>query len=86
MERPTICFIICNLNPLPNFGTQPITYAQSASGADLDHLTITDARTSSPEAYNMYDCSYSTQLDSTQAFTSSTDFSVKWLNYGPICE
>jgi hypothetical protein len=84
VERPGICFIVCNTYPLPNFGTQPITSAQAGTGS-INDMTVTDAKNTSPDTYNMYDCSFKTQLDSTQAFTSSTSFNVKWSAYGTVC-
>jgi hypothetical protein len=86
VERPGICFIICNTSELVNFGTQPIIYAEAAAG-DWSAPDYTTVSQDAPEAVAMHACpggSSDPLLASPGSITSNEDFNVTWHAYGSI--
>jgi hypothetical protein len=83
VERPTECFIICQMGKLTNFGTEPIGYAQAVYGSlwSDPNLVWSNAGTLSPDAISMYSCS-GTLMSQPGAISSGTNFNVVWKSYG----
>jgi hypothetical protein len=83
VERPTECFIICQMGKLTNFGTEPIGYAQAVYGSTWDdpNLVWSNLSTLSPDDITMKSCG-GTVMAQPSAITSGTNFNVVWKSYG----
>jgi peptidase A4-like protein len=81
-ERPTYCFIGCNLLPLTNFGDLRIYGAQAAKGVLWSTpVTYPYVGQVNPDAWVMTDCGR-TVLAQPGSIIDTTDFIDHWRNYG----